>query len=191
MRFSQRSGLKGMHATLSPSQPAWMNYDPDKMMAVVAAQQAAQRGTELHAFAAEAIRLGIVQEDTGQTLNSYINDAIGFRMTPEQVLFWSENAFGTADAIDDRDMFLRIHDLKTGLTESPFQQLKGYAALYCLEYNQNPMKLNGLELRIYQSDEIKVVSHKTHPDLADEIHHVMEHIKLLDGIISKMKVEGI
>lgn len=184
MRFKQRSHLAGMHATLSPSSNAWTNYDVDKMEAVYRTQQAAQRGTELHAFAAEAIRLQITQEDTGQTLNSYINDAIGFRMVPEQVLFYSENAFGTADAINDRDEYLRIHDLKTGLNEANMRQLETYAAFYCLEYHKNPMKLAGIELRIYQNDDIKVV--QADPD---EITHIMEHTKLMDEIISRLKVE--
>lgn len=185
MRFKQNSRLQGLHATLSPSTNAWTNYDADKMQAVFRAQQAAKRGTEEHAYAAEAIRLGIIQADTGQTLNTYINDAIGFRMTPEQVLFYSENAFGTADAIDDRDRFLRIHDLKTGISEASWRQLEVYAAFYCLEYNQNPFKLEGIELRIYQHDDIKIT-----PGDPDVITHLMEHTKLMDKIISGMKVEG-
>ena len=34
-----------------------------------------------------------------KTLNMYVNDAISFRMVPEQILFYSENCFGTADTI--------------------------------------------------------------------------------------------
>lgn len=193
MRFKQRSHLAGMHATLSPSNNSWTNYDLDKMEAIYRALQAAKKGTELHALAAELIRLGQPLEDTGQTLNSYVNDGIGYRMEPEQVLFVSENAFGTADTIADRDNYLRIHDLKTGLTESSVRQLEVYAAFYCIEYNENPFKFTaqaegsstGIELRIYQNDEVKVF--EGDPDV---ITHLMEHTRTMDKLISQMKVEG-
>ena len=76
-------------------------------------------------------------------------------MTPEQVLFYSVNAFGTADAIafDERSKLLRIHDLKTGVTPASMAQLHVYAALFCLEYDKPPFEIK-YDLRIYQNDEI-------------------------------------
>lgn len=81
----------------------------------------------------------------------YINDAIGFNMTPEQPLVYSDNVFGTADTISFKDNFLRIHDLKTGSTAVHKEQLETYAALFCLEYKYKPATI-GMEMRIYQID---------------------------------------
>ena len=81
--------------------------------------------------------LGLV--DTNRN-KMYVNDAIGFRMRPEQPLFYSENCFGTADAIsfDEKKKYLRIHDLKTGVGKVKLDQLLIYASLFCLEYNFKP-----------------------------------------------------
>lgn len=187
MRFAKHSSIEGRHATLSPSNHSWIRYDPEKMEKVFLAAKAAVRGTELHEFAKEAIRLGITLPDTGQTLNSYVNDAIGFRMSPEQVLFYSDNAFGTTDAMSFRQengvWTLRIHDLKTGLVPADVEQLEVYAAFFCLEYDYKPFEIR-IELRIYQNDEIQV--YEGDPD---KITHIMEHTKLLDRLISKWRME--
>src|SRR5699024_10205707 len=92
-----------------------------------------------------------------KTLNMYVNDAIGFHMTPEQVLFYSENCFGTADAISYRNGVLRIHDLKTGNVPAHIEQLMIYAGLFCLEYRVKPKDVE-FELRIYQSDDILIAN---------------------------------
>ena len=114
----------------------------------------------------------------------YVNDAIGYRMTPEQVLFYSENCFGTADAIVFKKDFLRIHDLKTGVTPSSIKQLEVYAALFCLEYSKNPNNIR-IELRIYQNDE--VIVHEPHPE---DILYIMDKIISFDKRIEKIKLEG-
>jgi hypothetical protein len=145
--------------------------------------QAAKRGTELHAFAHDAIRLGIKMPRTKTTLNMYVNDAIGYRMTPEQMLYYSENAFGTADAISYRRNQLRIHDLKTGSTPASEHQLEVYAALFCLEYEMSPLDI-GIELRIYQNDDIGIYE----PD-PDAIFHVMDRIVVFNKRIEQMKLE--
>jgi hypothetical protein len=36
----------------------------------------------------------------------YVNDAIGYQMTPEQPIYYSENCVGTADAISFKNDFL-------------------------------------------------------------------------------------
>lgn len=184
MRSQQYSNLAKAHATLSASQNAWTNYDIDKMEAVYRAKLAAARGTELHDFAATAIKLMQPLENTGQTLNQYVNDAIGLRMIPEYVLFYSMDAFGTADAISDRDRFLRIHDLKTGLNEASPRQLEVYAALYCLENREVPQKLEGIELRIYQNDEVKVF--EGDPLV---INQIMDTIKTFSAHFKKLRAE--
>ena len=50
------------------------------------------------------------------------------KMTPEQILYYSDNCFGTADAILFRNNFLRIHDLKTGKIPAHMEQLEIYAS---------------------------------------------------------------
>lgn len=184
MRSNRHSHLAGAHSTLSASQNAWTNYDLEKMEVSYRAKLAAQHGQEQHDFAATCIRLGQTLPETGQTLNMYVNDAIGFRMVPEYVLFYTMDAFATADAITDRDRFLRIHDLKTGLTEASFRQLEVYAAYYCLDYNEDPFKLEGMEFRIYQSDEIKTVEGDPHI-----VTQIMETIKTFSDHIAKLRAE--
>jgi hypothetical protein len=83
----------------------------------------------------------------------FVNDAIGYDMSPEQILWYSDNAYGTADAICFRDNILRIHDLKTGITPGKPAQLEVYAAIFCLEYDYDPRDID-IYLRIYQSDEV-------------------------------------
>jgi hypothetical protein len=144
---------------------------------------AAQRGTELHIFAHKAIDLGIELPDVPNTLNLYVNDAIELRMTTEQVLYYSDNAFGTADTISYRHNMLRIHDLKTGTSETSVHQLEVYAALFCLEYHFKPFDID-MELRIYQSDEVRVYD----PDPGD-IVHIMDKIVTFDRHIKRLREE--
>ena len=144
---------------------------------------AVQKGTVLHDFAAQCIRLGQKLPRSQKTLNMYVNDAIGFKMTPEQILFYSENCFGTADAISFRNGYLRIHDLKTGLVPAKMEQLMIYAALFCLEYKVKPAEID-MELRLYQSDDILV-----HNPVADEILPIIDKIISFDKIITKIKSE--
>lgn len=185
MRFNTHSNLAGAHAILSPSNYHWVHYPEDKLDRVYHAQMTARRGTELHSLAHELIRLGVKLPDNGQTLNMYVNDAIGFRMTPEQILFYSRNCFGTADAIkfhEDKQL-LRIHDLKNGVTEASMEQLKIYAAIFCLEYSKQPHRI-GTELRIYQNDEVRVLE----PDY-DDLFHIMDRIRTFDKRIEALKKE--
>jgi len=62
-------------------------------------------------------------------------------MTPEQVLYYSGNCFGTADSIAFKNNLLRIHDLKTGAVPAHMEQLFIYDALFCLEYRIHPQDL--------------------------------------------------
>lgn len=143
----------------------------------------ARRGTKLHDFARFAIELGEKLPDLPKTLNMYVNDAIGFRLEPEQPLFYSRHCFGTADALGFRNNTLRIHDLKTGIIESSMTQLKIYAALFCHEYKFRPFEI-GIEMRIYQNDDYRV-------ELADpdEIFHLMDHIATCSKFLDAMEEE--
>lgn len=182
MHFNPHYELEGLHAFLSPSKYHWVNYTPEKLEQTWARHRDAQMGTRLHEYAAESIRLGIKLPRTKKTLNMFVNDAIGFRMTPEQPLYFSQNCFGTADAIAFRKNFLRIHDLKNGVSPCSMMQLKIYAAIFCLEYNVDPNKLEGMELRIYQLDDILVEEPP-----ADEIVDIMSKIIDSDAQIEYMK----
>lgn len=183
MNFNDHSKYEGAHAFLSASNHAWVNYDEEKLIRVYSNKIAALKGTELHDFACKAIELGIKLPNNGQTISMYINDAIGYKMTPEQVLFYSPNAFGTADAISFKKKKLRIHDLKTGVNEVSMVQLEIYAALFCLEYDVKPNEIQ-IELRIYQSGNI--IIEEPEPD---DIYHLMDKIITFDKCINELRSE--
>ena len=183
MNFNNHNKLAGLHAPFSPSQSSWLRYDDEKVIEVYRNKQAAQMGTRLHAWAKETIDLGIKQPRSKKTIYSYVNDAIGFKMSTEVVLFYSERFFGTADAICFRNNFLRIHDLKTGKKPADMEQLMIYAALFCLEYKIRPGDIE-IELRIYQNDEILY-----HNPTAEEIAPIMDTIVHLDKILQRLEGE--
>ncbi len=117
-----------------------------------------------------------------------MNDAIGFRMSTEVVLYYSDRFFGTADAISFRNGKLRIHDLKTGKIgkiESHLDQLEVYAALFCLEYRIKPGDIE-MELRLYKQDEVLV-----HHPTVEDIVSIMDKIKHLDKILEQREIEEV
>lgn len=181
MNFVSHRNLNGLHAPFSPSQSSWLRYDDDRAVEVFINKKAAEMGTRLHAWAKETIDLGIKQPKSKKTLYAYVNDAIGFKMSTEVVLFYSERFFGTADAISFRDDFLRIHDLKTGKIQADMEQLEIYAALFCLEYKVKPESI-GMELRLYQNDEVVY-----HNPTAEDIRQIMDKIVHLDQVIQKLE----
>ena len=211
MNFINHSELAGTHAFLSPSQNAWTNYTDEKLVQRYLSAQAVERGTRLHEFAAEAIQLNRRQAGR-DTLSLYVNDAIGYKMTPEQTLFYSFNCYGTTDTIAYRRNVLRIHDLKTGEVEAHMKQLEIYAALFCLEYGRKvgelrkkgygdndiarmlgvkaselhfePEKMDDIILRIYQFNEFK----EEHPDPL-EIRSLMDIIVNHDRVLENVKAE--
>lgn len=182
MNFNKHYNINGSHAFLGASKYHWVNYDEEKLVLAYNRFLAKEKGTRLHDYACESIRLGIRLPKTKKTLNMYVNDAIGFRMEPEQPLFYSENCFGTADAISFRQNFLRIHDLKTGLVKGSVTQLEIYAALFCLEYDISPNSID-IELRIYQTDEILI-----HEPNREDILYIMDKIIVFDREIDKLKM---
>lgn len=185
MRFNLHSQLAGKHAFLRASQSSWINYDDDKLDRVFLSNMAAQRGTDLHNLANSLIRLGVkLPEDPQTTMSLYVNDAIGYRMTSEMVLFYSLNCFGTTDAICFRRNKLRIHDLKTGVLKTTERQLEVYAALFCLEYGFKPHEIE-IELRIYQNDEVRI--YEADPDV---IAHIMDKIVTFDKRINQIREEA-
>ena len=178
MQWRDHSRLTGKHAILGASNYHWLNYDAQRLSNAVVSLQAKERGTRLHALAAECIALKQKLPKSKKTLNAYVNDAIGFRMNTEQVLYYSDNCFGTADAIAFSDNFLRIHDLKTGAVPAHMEQLYIYAALFCLEYGYDPKDIQ-IETRIYQNDDIWIEN----PSY-EVIAPIIEKIKEFDPIIT-------
>jgi len=183
MNFNKHLNLLGSHSFLSASSHHWINYDADKLRDRYLKHLAVLKGTELHDLAARLIKNKVNLPRSKKTLNMYVNDAIGYRMEPEQPLYYSDNCFGTTDAICFRKNLLRIHDLKTGTTPASIDQLRIYNALFCLEYDVKPNDIE-TELRIYQFDEILV----DNPPKED-IMYIMRKIIDFDKILESMKAE--
>ena len=182
MHFNAHTNLIGKHAFLSASKYHWLRYDDQKLDDAFVRQLAAARGTRLHNLAADAISMRVKLQGR-TTMARFVNDAIGFKMNPEQTLFYSHNCFGTADAVSFRNNTLRIHDLKTGESKASMDQLLIYAAIFCLEYRFKPTEIN-IELRIYQSDEIAI-----YEPTIDEMFHVIDRIVMADKRIEMMRAE--
>lgn len=208
MNWNRHSELEGRHALFSPSQSAWLRYGEEKIFDSLNAFYAPTVGTLIHAFAADHIKYNVklTKASKGEALlyllkngipyaavdmdylfpnvMNYVNDAIGFKMSPEVILWYSDNCFGTADSIVFRKNFLRIHDLKTGKS-GKMEQLMIYAALFCLEYKVDPKNIE-IELRIYQNGEI--LYHKPQPE---EILEIMDIIKACDKTVYHiLELEG-
>ena len=188
MKWNRHPEYEGRHSFLSASQCHWLNYTPDKIISRFENEQAKQRGTELHEFASEAIRhkIKLMPGNTHPAVANFVNDAIGYRMDSEVLLFYSPYAFGTADAIrydpptkDNPRGFLRIHDLKTGKTKPKMEQLLVYAAYFCLEYGQKPERVD-FELRIYQGNKID-----TYIPEAEDVYDVYNTIKEFSAILER------
>lgn len=181
MNFDRHLELRGKHAFFSASNYHWIRYDLDKMREVYQNHLATLRGTQLHDLAARCIGLGINLPSSRKTLNQYVNDAIGYRMIAEQPLFYGPNFFGTTDAISFRKKLLRIHDLKTGMTPASMDQLKVYAAFFCLERGLKPEALD-MEFRIYQNNDISVLN----PDRS-EIGEIMNKAVVFNNEVIRMR----
>lgn len=179
LRFINHPNLEGKHAFLGASKSSWLRYDDDKVVQTYRNARAAAIGTKLHEIAAEHIRMGLPFGETTETVGMFVNDAIRYNMSPEQVLYYSPYAFGTADAIvfDEEHELLRVHDLKTGRGPVKFDQLDIYAALFCLEYNIQPTIQ--MQLRIYQNSDVR-----THVPDADDIRDIMKRIAHFSDILN-------
>lgn len=204
MIFLSHDKLKGKHAFLSPSQPFWIRYSDEQLYQKYVSSYSTEMGTSLHKLAETLIsnNLKLKKGDKLTVLShllndniprdtidmdriysnfmNYVNDAIGFKLTPEQILYYSDYCFGTADAISFRNNFLRIHDYKSGTQPAKMEQLLAYAALFCLEYKVKPAEIE-MELRIYQNDE--VLFHKpTAEDLIPIMDTIVHHTRRLERI---------
>lgn len=211
MIFNKHSNLEGKHALLGGSKFYWINdiSKADKLKRI-RSFYTTDLGTALHEVAKKRIKYGYKLSkydkksviidilETGipeiilssidfdavfDNLQAYVNDAIGFKMIPEQILYYSDFCFGTADAIAFRDNFLRIHDYKSGLTPAHIEQLEVYASLFCLEYKIKPVDIQ-MELRIYQNNEVLI-----HNPEVDEIVPIIDQIISYNKFITKIQKE--
>lgn len=183
MIFNKHFNLEGRHAFLSPSQYHWIRYSEEKLDERFLKSAQTKRGVDEHAVAAELIRLRIKLPRTKKTLNLYVNDSIGYRLSPEQPLFYSENCFGTADAAGFQNNTFRCFDLKTGENEAKVDQLLVYSAIFCLEYGFKPFDIE-YDLRLYQYDDVQLFD----VDKGD-IAHIMSTIVSFDKRITAMRSE--
>jgi hypothetical protein len=193
VKFKYHGNLEGRHAFLSPSSYSWIRYDDARLVERLTTSMAAARGSKYHALAHDLITLGVKLPTTKKTMNLYVNDMLGFKMTPEQPLYFSDNCFGTADGLGYRrdrgdDKFtLRIFDLKTGTSKASVDQLLIYAALFFLEYGDDlgikPFDIQ-YDLRIYQEPEPQLFE----VDPKDVID-IMDKIKTFDRRINELRAE--
>jgi hypothetical protein len=209
--FNKHSELEGKHALLGASKHSWLNYDDEQIYRSYISSFAQPIGTLVHSYAKDKILYRQPMEDNRSEKNAmllhllkngipyqvipvdslfynlmpYVNDAIGFKMTPEQVLYYSDYSFGTADAISFGRNVLRIHDLKTGANPASMDQLMCYAGLFFLEYKRDyrPQTMK-IELRIYQNQEVLI----SHPN-PDEIRQVMDKIVHGNAVLMKNLTE--
>lgn len=197
MKWNDHEKLRGLHAFLGASQFRWITWDDEKLIQRYYSSFASDIGTALHDLAQSLIKnkIKLTLEDTNlieltlvkagfprgsfdsekilHNLLPYVNDAIGFRMDTEVILYYSPYSFGTADAIkyDDLSKKLRIHDYKSGGTPAHMEQLEIYAALFCLEYNVDPFELKDIELRIYQN--YSIPTEKAESERIKQVMHLI------------------
>ena len=102
MEWNDHWRLEGRHATLSPSGYHWLNYDPDKMRRVTWNNYSKEDGTKMHELASNMILYSIMPENNENALNQFVIDALTMfdePMSSEVLLYYSDECFGTADAI--------------------------------------------------------------------------------------------
>lgn len=215
--FNDHHEYEGKHAFMGASQNSWLGYNDATLIMRWMSQYTQLIGTTIHELVKFCIthRIKLNKSDKHlidvklqeafipkkaydsenyiDLVAAYVNDAIGFRMTPEVVLFYSKNCFGTTDTInyDEKTHVLRIHDLKTGLKPASFDQLIIYAALFYLEYKMKPSE-NQTILRIYQhryDDEGNILDDLYVEAIAkpEDIEIVMDRIVTGDKVIQDYK----
>lgn len=188
MEWNDHWRLEGRHATLSPSGYHWLNYDPDKMRRVTWNNYSKEDGTKMHELASNMILYSIMPENNENALNQFVIDALTMfdePMSSEILLYYSDECFGTADAIyyDEEKKHLQVHDLKTGVSKPSFKQLWIYCALFCLEYDKKPEELT-FECRLYQLGAMDI----DNPDPKD-IRTIMNQIVSMSNVIEGVRIE--
>lgn len=185
MNFNQHYELNGKHAFLSASSYHWLNDSPEAIERRYINAKQRERGTFLHDLASRCILTRTKLANHKKALNLFVNDAIGFNMESEVILYYSPNAFGTADAIsyNEETGELRIHDLKTGTSKPSFKQLSIYGAFFCLEYGINPYETIFIQ-RLYQGNGF--TENVAEPE---EIEIIINQIVEFDKVITQTAAE--
>ena len=181
MNWKSYSYLENTHAFLSPSKYHWLNYTSEKLVLTYENYKKIALGTQYHKLAAELITFAVRLPNTSASFNSFVNDAIGFKMKAEVLLFSSDNCYGTADAISFSNGVLRIHDLKTGQSPGSINQLIIYAGLFCLDYAIEAREVEEIHLRLYQNEEITEFS-PTIEAVFDVVSRIEESEKIIENI---------
>lgn len=211
MQWNDHKQLEGKHAFLGASNFHWVNWNDQTFENRYYSQFSTTIGTAIHALAHDCIlnrtklnkhdrhlieitlyhayipKDAYDPDDILMNLIPFVNDAIGYHMSSEILLYYNNYCFGTCDAISfsEKERILRIHDLKTGTTPAHMEQLLIYVALFCLEYHKNPHQFK-TELRIYQNFNIIVEE----PD-ANDIETFMNLIQeRSQTIMSYLEREG-
>lgn len=127
--------------------------------------------------------LKLLPKEVYEAVRFYINDGVGYKMDIEQCVFYSDHIFGHADTLLYKDNLLRIHDLKTGAHIADIDQLKVYAALFCLEYELKPSNMQ-FELRLYQWDGVTIINPEP-----DEIREITDIIVSVENIAARTEKE--
>lgn len=210
--FNHPEVKEGMHAIISPSRHILKpDYTKEQFENYIRSSYATTIGTSIHELCSQLIDEGIRLDTENETrkfiehklhqdhiprnlvdatnyiptVMLYVNDAIGYGLTTEQVLKYSDFAFGTADAIryNPNTSKLRIHDLKTGKIQASLDQLVSYAALFFLEYHVKPQDVE-TTICIYQNGDILTGLPK-----ASDILPIMTKIKQLDKYYKQYYME--
>lgn len=208
MIWNDHHKLEGLHAFLGASTYHWLGWSDETLAVRFASKYSTEIGTAIHQLASDCIKshmklnendkhlveytlfkIGIPRsvydsEKILMNLIPFVNDAIGFHMDSEVILYYSPFCFGTTDAIgyDKVTKTLRISDYKSGTTPAHMEQLMIYAALFCLEYYVDPKKdLKKIELRIYQNNDIAYCE-----PTADDILHIMNLIKTKSALATNL-----
>ena len=211
MQWNDHKQLEGKHAFLGASNFHWVNWNDQIFENRYYSQFSTTIGTAIHALAHDCIlnrtklnkhdrhlieitlyhayipKDAYDPDDILMNLIPFVNDAIGYHMSSEILLYYNNYCFGTCDAISfsEKERILRIHDLKTGTTTAHMEQLLIYAALFCLEYHKNPHQFK-TELRIYQNFNI-VVEEPDANDIETFMNLIQERSKT---IMSYLEREG-
>lgn len=216
IKWNDHHELEGTHAFLGASKYQWLNYTNDILVERYNNSFAQEIGTIIHELASMLIKnkIKINKQDkhmidikmaenfipkTAYNVNfilnvlvPFVNDAIGFRMDSEVILFYDFLCYGTADVIKYFDVqhILRIHDLKTGVSQASFKQLIIYAALFYIEYKISPFE-NKTILRLYQNlnltEEMIQKLKADNIDISDDYLELEVPAEIVKDVMEKIK----
>lgn len=179
------------HAMFSPSEKSWVNYDRDKIVARYDQVMAVERGTQLHEFAATAIKLKMLLDPSMGVIADYVQDCITLNVETEQEVIYTPEINGTADAIkyDPYENRLYVFDLKTGQSKASIVQLQIYAAIWCAYNGKNPLSMK-FDLRIYHNQYPERNCSEEDENLSNRIYDIIEQMNYIDMVVGEIRNGG-